>query len=339
MGWIPSKVYHFYRDLRFRAQPIHGWTERSFTHSSLQPAGMISLNLFPMSSPQTIWPNFFAVGPPKAGTTSLYAHLKGHPEVFLPDVKEPNFFSTRPCISLRDYQQLYQGAAGFPAIGDMTPYYLWDENTPRNIHAVSPGAKIIIVLRDPVARAYSHFLMYRRTGVDSEPSFEKALRRCENRDDELWEFSHEYVELGLYHLPVQRYLDVFGPDHVLIVLFDDLADNPKEFFAQIACHLRIDPAPLEGERVGEARNAFRTPRFQGLYRMVRDSRAKKVLMQSLPERAQSWLRESPMLYGAGNRPALDNAARKLLQEIYDPDISGLETLLGRNFPELRKSWS
>jgi Sulfotransferase domain len=292
-----------------------------------------------MSSQETIWPNFFAVGPPKAGTTSLYAHLKNHPQVFLPDVKEPNYFSTRPGISLEDYRRLYRDSEGFAAIGDMTPYYLWDENTPRNIHAVSPGAKIIIVLRDPVARAYSHFLMYRRTGVDPEPSFEKALRRRDNKADKLWEFSHEYVELGMYYGQVQRYLDVFGPGHVLSVLFDDLAKNPRELFAQIACHLGIDPEPLERENVGEARNTFRTPRFQNLYRMVRDSPAKKVVMQYLPERAQHWLRESPLLYGAGNRPALDNVSRKLLQEIYDPDISRLEKLLGRNFPELRKSWA
>lgn len=292
-----------------------------------------------MSSQETIWPNFFAVGPPKAGTTSIYAHLKGHPQVFLPDVKEPNYFSTRPGISFEDYRRLYWNAARFPAIGDMTPYYLWDEKTPRNIRVVSPGAKIIIVLRDPIARAYSHFLMYRRTGIDPEPSFEKALRRCDNRDDRLWEFSHEYVELGMYHRPVQRYMDVFGPGRVLTLLFDDLARNPREFFAQIAHHLGIDPQPLETEDVGAARNTFRTPKFQNLYRRVRQSPAKKVLMQCLPERAQHWLRESPMLYGVGKRPALDNAARKILQEIYDPDLCRLERLLGRKLPELRKSWA
>jgi hypothetical protein len=292
-----------------------------------------------MSSQETIWPNFFAVGPPKAGTTSLYAHLKKHPQVFLPDVKEPNYFSTRSGISLENYRRLYRDARKYPAIGDMTPYYLWDENTPRNIHAVSPDAKIIIMLRDPIARAYSHFLMYQRTGVDTEPSFEKALRRHDDKSDKLWEFSHEYIELGMYCGQVERYLKVFGESQVLAVLFDDLTKDPQDLFARIAGHLGIDPEPLTRENLSEARNAFRTPRFQNLYRMVRDSQAKKVLMQYLPEPAQEWLRESPVLYGAGKRPMLDDASRRLLQEIYEPDICRLEKLLGRDLPELRKSWA
>ncbi|MGC2617862.1 MAG: sulfotransferase [Acidobacteriaceae bacterium] len=291
-----------------------------------------------MSQQQTIWPNFFAVGPPKAGTTSLYAHLKVHPQIFLPEVKEPNYFSTRPDISFEDYARLYRGAQGFPAVGDMTPFYLWDENTPHNIQAVAPAAKIIIMLRDPIARAYSHFLMYRRTGVDPEPSFESALRRRDNKADKLWEFSHEYIELGMYCGQVQRYQDVFGSGHVLTLLFDDLAKNPRELFARIACHIGVDPEPLEKQDVGEARNSFRMARFHRLYGIVRGSRLKKTLMPHLPERAQNWLRESPVLYGAGNKPQIDNRSRRLLQDIYDPDISRLEKLLGQNLPELRNSW-
>jgi hypothetical protein len=292
-----------------------------------------------MNFEETIWPNFFAVGPPKAGTTSLYAHLRRHPQVFLPDVKEPNYFSTHPSIAFEDYRRLYRNAAGFHAIGDMSPFYLWDENAPRNIHAVSPGARIIIVLRDPVARAYSHYLMYQRTGVDPEPSFERALRRRDDKCDRLWEYSHEYVELGMYCGQVQRYLDVFGEAQVLTVLFDDLARNPQDLFIQIAGHIGIDPALLALDNVGEAYNKFRTPRFRSLYGAIRDSRAKKLVMQYLPEEMQNWLRQSPLLYGTGNRPALDDASRKLLREIYDPEISRLEKLLGRNFPELRKSWA
>lgn len=292
-----------------------------------------------MRSQDTNWPNFFAVGPPKAGTTSLYAHLKSHPQVFLPEVKEPNYFSTRPSISLEEYRRLYLKAASFRAIGDMSPFYLWDENAPRNIHAVSPDAKIIIVLRDPVARAYSHFLMYQRTGVDPETSFERALRRHDNHDDRLREATREYVELGMYCSQVQRYFDVFGPDRVLILLFDDLSRNPRELFAKVAVHIGIDPQPLEKANVEEVRNSFRTPRFGPLYRRLQASRARKALMRSLPERAQTWLRESSVLYAPGKRPALDDGSRRMLQEIYDPEICRLEKLLGREIPELRKSWA
>jgi hypothetical protein len=119
-----------------------------------------------------IWPNFYIVGAPKCGTTSLYEYLKPHPQVFFPNIKEQNFFSTPPppnaqlfdlryCGSSEEYQLLYQGAEKFDAIGDASPSYLWDENACRRIHAACPKAKIIIILRDPAARAYSHFLSTR----------------------------------------------------------------------------------------------------------------------------------------------------------------------------------
>jgi hypothetical protein len=292
-----------------------------------------------MSSQETIWPSFFVVGPPKAGTTSLYTHLKKHPQVFLPEVKEPNFFATGHTMTQEEYRRLYRKAAGYTAVGDMSPYYLWDENSPRYIHEAVPGARIIAILRDPVARAFSHYLMYVRKGADPEPSFEKALRRLDNQADKLWDYSNEYVGLGMYCGQVQRYLDVFGANQVLVMLFEDLIHNPQEFSARIAKHIGVDPGPLAQEDLGEARTAFRTPRFGNLYSMVRDSRAKQVLMRYLPERVQNWLRESPVLYGQGNRPVLDDASRKLLQGIYDPDIGRLEKLLGRNLPELRKSWA
>jgi Sulfotransferase family len=217
---------------------------------------------------------------------------------------------------------------------------LWDENTPRKIHAVSPAAKIIVTLRDPVARAHSHFLNLRRTGLELEPSFEKALRRLENKTDPLWKYSHEYVELGMYCGQIRRYLDVFGPAQVLVLLTDDLASDPLETFARIAQYLGIDPEPFQRDDLAEAHNSFRTPRLGGLYALVRDSWVKKAVMQHLPDKVQGWLRESPMLfnYEAGKRPVLDETSRKMLQEIYDPEICRLEKLLGRQFPELRKSW-
>jgi hypothetical protein len=288
------------------------------------------------------WPNFYAVGPPRSGTTSLYAYLRNHPEVFLPKVKEVNYFSTRTDMSFEHYQHLYRKAKGYRAIGDISPHYLWDENAPRRIRAASPEAKIIFTLRDPVARAHSHFLLLRRTGLDSEPSFERALRRLDKTNDTLREFSREYVELGLYCGHVKRYLDVFGPDQVLVLLLDDLTRDPQSFFAGLANYLGIDPAPLEKETLAEPRNAFRTPRFSKLYQTARkDTAMKRLVMQTLPRRVQHWLRESPMLYAydAERRPQLDDVSRRLLQDIYDPEIRSLEQLLGRNLPELRRSWA
>jgi Sulfotransferase domain len=285
------------------------------------------------------WPNFFAVGPPRSGTTSLYVQLKRHPQVFLPEVKEVNYFSTRTDITFSHYRRLYQNAHGFPAIGDISPYYLWDKNAPRKIHAVSPAAKIIFTLRDPIERAFSQYLQYRRAGSEPQPSFESALRRLDNKGDKLREYSCEYVELGMYSEHVQRYLDVFGPSKVLILLTEDLSRDPRELFLRIATHLGIDPDPFTGDSLGEAYNAFRLPRFRRLYHIIGTSRTKQIVMEFLPGRLKHWLKESPLLYARAQKPRLDDGARKLLQEIYDPDIIRLENLVGRKFPELRQSWA
>lgn len=268
----------------------------------------------------------------------MYEQLKRHPQVFLPELKEVNYFSTRSSMTFKHYRRLYRNAKDFPAIGDITPVYLWDENTARNIHEFSPDAKIIVTLRDPIARAFSHFLQLQRAGIETEPSFEKAIRRHDNKQAPLWVYSHEYIEMGMYCEQVRRYLEVFGAGQVLILLTEGLSRNPQEFFLRIATHLGIDPEPLMQENLGEAYNAFRIPRLRKLYHIVGGSRTKDFLMEYLPGRVKHWLKESPVLYAAAKKPRLDDGARKLLQEMYEPNISCLEKLLQRELPELRQSW-
>ncbi len=290
------------------------------------------------------WPNFYCVGAPKAGTTFVFEHLRGHPQVFLPRSKEPEFFSTYPATSAEEYRRLYAGAGGFAAIADFSPFYLSDPGAHQRIHEASPSAKILILLRDPVARAHSHFLMYRRTGVEPEESFLKALRRyfeSEGRGDEYcrdWKSSREYVESGMYYGQVRRYVETFGARQVKVLLLDDLTREPRETMLQVAQFLGIDPAPFEKTELSGGEGSFRAPRYQGLYRMVRDSEMKKRIMLYLPARLQLWLRESPLLYGHA-KPSIDPEARRYLQEIYGPDVDQLEEFLGRKFPELRKSWA
>src|SRR5437667_3118215 len=167
-----------------------------------------------------IWPNFFIVGAQNSGTTSLYGYLKQHPDVFMPALKEPHYFAQiTPSHEqrylrtiVRDeaaYLRLFLKAKGYPAIGEASPSYLWDANAPHRIRKAVPHAKIIILLRDPVERAYSHYLMDVREGRQDLP-FLQALERDWNRSKKGWSVSQLYVELGLYAEQVRRYLEVFG---------------------------------------------------------------------------------------------------------------------------------
>lgn len=283
------------------------------------------------------WPNFFVIGPHKTGSTSLWMHLKRHPEVFLPIFKHANTFQPeradpgdpRPC------RALYAGANGYKAIGEVRPDYFPDPAVPARIRQVHPDARIIIVLRDPVERAYSHYLTTRYTnpgGLTAEPakSFREVLLRYQDRSSKLRWRSEEYIEHSLYYAPVKRYLEMFGAEQVLLLLFDDLKKNPSEFLARIARHIGVDPGVFAKLDVSEDGNPFRTPRMAAI-RWGQEIGLSGLLPHSLKVAMR------PFFFNM-KKPQLDIESRRQLQELYDPDITSLEEFLGRKIPELRKSW-
>jgi len=287
-----------------------------------------------MNASGMIWPNFFVVGAPKAGTTSLYEYLKPHPQVYLSEIKEPKYFTPqlRESVSLEQYRQLYEKAAGISAIGDLTPFYLWDSTAPQRIHEVSPDARIIVMLRDPVARAYSHYLMAVALGHE-KASFSEALSRYRERGAPDWYLSSHYIEHGMYGEQVERYRSVFPASHVALFLFDDLVGNPRQVLTGIAEHLGINPEPFATVSLSEAHNAFRMPRFPKAIHLV----WKFGLNRFVPSAVKKRLSRNSLLFDV-SKPSMDESSRRYLQQLYEPDVARLEKLLGRNFPELRKSW-
>jgi len=113
------------------------------------------------------WPNFFIVGVPRAATTSLDDLLKRSEGVFMPSHKEPHYFSSiessilypPPIRDKKKYLALFKKAPEGALIGESSTSYSWDPTSAKSIHQIVPEAKIIISLRDPVERAYSHYLL------------------------------------------------------------------------------------------------------------------------------------------------------------------------------------
>src|SRR5215469_4673603 len=142
------------------------------------------------------WPSFFIIGAANSGTTSLYGWLKQHPEIFMPALKEPHYFSQiRPSYEQRylrtyvtdsrAYLKLFCRGACSRAIGEASPSYLFDREAPLRIRSVVPHAKIIVLLRDPLERAQSHYLMDVREGVQ-ERTFDEAVKDDWNRKRKGW---------------------------------------------------------------------------------------------------------------------------------------------------------
>lgn len=206
-------------------------------------------------------PHFFIVGTVKAGTTSLYNYLVQHPDIYMSPIKEPHYFCTdinpelfreqykkmvdidvqsvlndttgKKFISSAfirnktDYEKLFSGAKPQQKIGESSTSYMISTVAASNIHAVIPHAKIIIVLRDPVKRAYSHYLMNYRSGTVLG-TFNQELKSDISAHPKGWGISRLYVEHGLYYEQVKRYLDLFGEENVKIILNEDLGHHTQE---------------------------------------------------------------------------------------------------------------
>ena len=180
-------------------------------------------------------PNFLVVGAAKSGTTSLFNYLTQHSEIFIPEVKECRFFSQLP----KNYKGL--GAEFFPnsgitdervyfnlcsghedkVCGDMSNDYLYYyEKSIKNIKKyLGNEIKIVIVLRNPIDRAFSNYMHHIRDGWENI-SFEQALDDENRRIEENWGWSYHYVKTGMYYYQVKAYLDNFR--QIKIYFFEEL---------------------------------------------------------------------------------------------------------------------
>ncbi len=299
-----------------------------------------------------IWPNFFIVGAAKAGTTSLYSYLRQHPEIFMPeDVKEPHYFAqVHPSraqrfaspvfISDREaYLRLFRAGKNYPAIGEASPSYLWCEEAPARIHAVAPEARIIIALRDPIERAYSHYLMDYREGVQHLPFFE-ALRQDWHSPEKGWAVSNLYVELGFYARQIERYLRLFGEDRVHILFHDDLrrlAQGDRQVLADVLRFLAVDVGALARIDTTRVENGFATPRAEWARRLAGAHWARWIGNTLVPHRLGALIFERFFIEHTTPPPPMDPRARDWLAEIFEPEIQAVENLLGCSLPQLRRA--
>lgn len=294
-----------------------------------------------------VWPNLFIVGAVKSGTTSLYAYLRQHPAIFFPEMKEPHFFA-RPAPSpaqrhlitfIRDeaaYLRLYESAQT-PWRGDASPSYLWCPEAPGRIAAVAPEARIIVILRDPIERAYAQYLMDYSEGAIQAPFYE-ALQTDWRRPDKGWGVSQLYVELGLYTEQIRRYRAVFGHDRVLVLLLEDLKKDASGVLKRIARFLDIAEGPMAHVDTSEAHNRYLQPKGQWARWLAGHPVSRFLGERVIPRRLGEYVWEHWMQKEAP-KPAMDPRAREFLQEIYTAELVALEDELGCPLPELRRSWT
>jgi hypothetical protein len=192
-------------------------------------------------------PNFFIVGAPKAGTTSLHAYLGQHPQVYMSPVKEPSYFAPDLCwapqiFSWEGYLGLFSNVRDEIAIGEATASYLWSQTAARNIAAHVPQARIIISLRNPVDRAFSQYLQMLSHGVTRRSFREQIIWSLRGSSGRKFGLLWPFLELGLYSEQISRYFDHFPRSRIHISCYEELARAPGRLMAELFSFLDVDPA-------------------------------------------------------------------------------------------------
>lgn len=292
------------------------------------------------------WPDFFIVGAARCGTTSLYYYLKGHPDIFMPSTKEPHFFTDLDedysiraergfalPVGLvrgeRDYLRLFRGAKPGQVAGEASTSYLAHYPTPALIWEKNPQAKIIAILREPIDRAYSAYLMALRELRDGKSTFYEALQEDY---DYMTKFSNAwgvYIWRGLYYEQVKRYMDTFGRENVRVYLYEDLAADTTALVEDVCSFLGVpfyDGGFFDPDRKYHTYGALRN----GLVKWVGRSRAiRSVAAAIAPIHLLVPLRDR-LVARQQSKPQLDPRAREFLSSIYRDDIMKLQNLISRD---------
>tara|TARA_B100000497_G_scaffold127995_1_gene172384 strand:+ start:4449 stop:5333 length:885 start_codon:yes stop_codon:yes gene_type:complete len=199
-------------------------------------------------------PNFMCLGAAKSGTTTLYEILRQHPDIYIPAFKEPHFFDIPENYKngIEWYKRNYFRNANKKIIADFTPSYFFEKEAPKRIFKnLGKDMKFVVILRNPVDRAYSHYLHSKRDDHESE-NFEKSLelevsrlKKHENQSDYLSYLRHSYVHQGLYAQMIDSYLQYFSLDNFLFIHFEDELLQERELtIKRILEFLEIDSSVL-----------------------------------------------------------------------------------------------
>ncbi|MGB6037241.1 MAG: sulfotransferase domain-containing protein [Cryomorphaceae bacterium] len=295
-------------------------------------------------------PDFIIPGAAKSGTTTLYQQLTAHPEIFFPkERKEPFYFSfggeepkyddkqfnTIPIWDTDEYLNLYNGAHENQKCGDASTSYLYThEASIANMKKLYGDnlrkVKIIILLRNPIERAYSHYTYLIRNGFENRPFAEaiseKGIAKWKTKR---WGF--DYLRYGEYSSAVSAFLAEF--DNVEIFLTEDLKETDS-ILSKVCNFLEISEISDTREVVA---NPSGIPKNKALVNVLRKNRMFKTVGRMLPEktklRAQAvrdnWM--SKLL----TREPMSAESRRFLVDHYSKEIETLASLIGRDLSKWR----
>ena len=287
-------------------------------------------------------PNLLIVGAAKSGTTSLHNYLKQHPEIFMSNHKEPHFLINKEIgenripkgvKKLNEYSSLFDGSDTFKYRGESSAMYLQFPNIAiKNIKKyLEKDLKIIIMLRNPIDRAFSGYQHVKRFNVDEELTFAQALDVCEDRYFKQTSLTPatRYIHIGMYYDFVKKFMHSFS-GQVHVIIYDDFITDTQNELSKVFSFLKvkkIDVNITEKYMVGgwKWKNRF----FKNTF--MKKSFLKKIIKIIVPfEFLRIFLNDLFKYLFTMPDDKMDISVRKKLQNIYKNDVINLSKLLNRD---------
>jgi hypothetical protein len=306
-------------------------------------------------------PDFFIVGHHKSGTSALYEMLKGHPQVFLSDLKEPRYMASdmrerfrqprerRHPQTLDEYLALFAGARPEQRAGEASATYLWSRTAAERIAQLQPAARMIAILREPASFLHSLHMTYLRGHVESEKDLRKALALEEARREgrHVPRRSHlpqllQYSEHVRYVEQLRRYHDHFPREQVLVLIYDDFRADNEATVRDVLRFLEVDDTrPVEVIETNVTKRTVRSHLADDVVYSVSHGRGPlaRVAKQAVKTLTTRGLRHGAI--GAARRrlvladaPEPDERLMLELRRRFKPEVAALSEYLDRDLVAL-----
>jgi hypothetical protein len=284
-------------------------------------------------------PNFLIIGIQKAGTTSIYNYLQEHPQIYMSPVKETNFFekdwesipveerNKKGIITFDDYCQLFVDVQDEVAIGEASPNYLFHyQSSAPKIKQYLPDAKLIAILRNPVERAYSDYLMHIRDAIGYRPLSEQ-IKYSANKSF--------IIRKGFYYEPLKYYYEQFRPEQIKVFLYEDFCKQPIAIMQEMYSYLGVDATFCPD--VNKKAQVAKVPKNQTINNLLQRQNPLRTIVANalktiVPLETRQKLRESLVNLNSGDKKQapLSEEERYQLMKLYQEDILKLQDLLQRD---------
>ena len=287
-------------------------------------------------------PNFFIVGAPKCGTTSLSVYLSQHPEILISDPKEPHHFSTDiengGIRDLSKYLTCFTNKNNPKAIGDASTLYLYSKVAISNILEFNKDAKFIVMLRNPLEVAFSFHQLALKVFSETETNFEKAWHLQEDRamgnnvpngcpDFKLL----LYGEIAKFGFQVERSLSKINRERVHFIYFEDFVKNTDRVFQNVLSFLNVSP---RGQIIYHVHNQTRRIKYPHFTKMVNIAiGVKKALGIKSAFGIADRVHQKNIADGSPDQ--LKTSTLGVMTDYFEDDIQILSTLLKKDF----SNWS